>query len=814
MPFAVALDIETTVKPWFGRKASPFHPDNWIVAAAYVPATKEARPAVHGKYWTTTAGSDGWLVPIMGAGTADPLRFMAGFNIKFDLLHLLRCPENYRAWQQWVADGGLVWDCQLAEYLLHGMTQDNQTLALEDVSLRYGGTLKHDAVKDLWNAGVDTPDIPKELLMRYLCGDLPDYDEPDRIDGDALNTVNIFKAQYLAATKRGMLPLMKANMGALIATIEMERNGLHVDKEKGLALAEELARDIVVLEDGLAQFIPEDLPFPFNWNSTRQKSALIFGGQITYPRREYDLADGTQTWAAPREDAVDPLYLYAQKDETHAVLSDGSTCPVDLIGDYIRAGGPQPVFYKSGLRAGEAKTKKVHVPDHTKPKTRMVEDTYLFPRQVQPKKSWEGAEPGTYSTAAEVIEELALENALPFLQALDTLTKATKDLGTYYLVTGEDGKQKGMLTKVQQDGMIHHSLHLVRTVTARLSSADPNLQNIPRAQQQIGKYASKVKQMFTSRYKDGQSVSSDFTSLEIYCQAYLTGDKQLIADLKAGLDMHCARLSTVENLAYEDVLVLCKGKDAKPEWEAKRTHIKVFSFQRAYGAGGAKIAAFLKVCIDAVQEWIKADEKRYPGVKAWQEAALASVKESKKPTGRFVLHPITKDNVRVWRGTYTDILGKTYVFDEVPAPEFAFKRDGQLMGFKPTEIKNYPMQGLGGEIMKVAMWLAVRAFYKVRNFGGLALLVNTVHDALYADADPSVLAKASGLLHACMSEATGYMENLFSLKLPLPVPSETTAGLSMADEGRIEGLDEQAERARRWVRSTFFDNYIPSWERN
>lgn len=804
MPFAKAIDIETTVGAWYGRKASPYHPGNWIVAAAYVPATKLERGPVHGKYWTKPRASDGWLVPILAAGTADPLRFLAGFNIKFDLLHLLNDPANYEAWQQWVADGGLVWDCQLAEYLLEGMTQDNQTLALEDVSLRYGGTLKHDAVKDLWEAGVDTPDIPKDLLMRYLCGDAPDYDEPDRIDGDALNTVRIFKAQYLRAQKAGMLPLMRVNMGALIATIEMERNGLHVDKAKGEVLAQALAEKIVVLEKDLVQYLPKDLPFPFNWNSTRQKSALIFGGVVEYDRREYDLASGGTTFDPPTPETKDQ-YLYSQQELNHYVLENGET--VGWPPGYEKS---QPAeayaYYKSGLKAGEVKTKKVKVNDYTKPKTRMARDTYEFPRQAEPKASWAGAEPGTYSTAAEVIEELALMSGLPFLSALDTLTKAIKDLGTYYITTDKDGKQKGMLTKVQPDGLIHHSLHMVRTVTARLSSADPNLQNLPRGD------TSDVKQMFVSRFEDGASVSSDFTSLEVYCQAYLTGDRQLIADLIAGLDMHCARLSAVEHMDYDDVLVLCKVKK-DPVWTVKRTHIKTYSFQRAYGAGADKIAAFLKVAVDEVKKWITADDARYPGIPVWQNDVMRQVQESKQPTGRFVLHPITKDNVRVWRGTYRDILGKVYVFDEVPAPEFAFKRDGKLMGFMPTETKNYPVQGFGGEVMKVAMWLTVRAFYKLKNFGGRGLLVNTVHDAQYADSAPEVKMKVAGLLHACMSEATAAMEREFGLALPLPVPSDTTAGPSMADEESLPGLEQEAARAQAWVRRTLNDNYVPTWER-
>src|SRR5690606_27860698 len=145
------------------------------------------------------------------------------------------------------------------------------------------------------------------------------------------------------------------------------------------------------------------------------------------------------------------------------------------------------------------------------------------------------------------------------------------------------------------------SINMTSTVTGRFSSSNPNLQNIPKGS------TSKIKSVFKSRFKNGKIVQSDFTSLEVYIQAMLTGDKQLISDLRAGLDMHCARLSTVENMPYKEVYELCKGDNAKPEWDKKRDAIKVFSFRRAYGAGAPAIAAGLKVPVETVEAWVEAD---------------------------------------------------------------------------------------------------------------------------------------------------------------------------------------------------------------
>src|SRR5690606_33231401 len=129
---------------------------------------------------------------------------------------------------------------------------------------------------------------------------------------------------------------------------------------------------------------------------------------------------------------------------------------------------------------------------------------------------------------------------------LSEVTALSKDLTTYYITEPEEGGEaKGMLTLVGPDGIIHGSINMTSTVTGRFSASNPNLQNIPRGD------TSDIKSVFTSRFKDGVIGQSDFKSLEVYIQAMLTEDAQLIADLRSGLDMHCARLSTAENMPYE-----------------------------------------------------------------------------------------------------------------------------------------------------------------------------------------------------------------------------------------------------------------------
>ena len=157
--------------------------------------------------------------------------------------------------------------------------------------------------------------------------------------------------------------------------------------------------------------------------------------------------------------------------------------------------------------------------------------------------------------------------------------------------------------------------------------------------------------------------------------------------------------------------------------------------------------------------------------------------------------------------------GKRYVFSESTTPEYLAKR-GTLASFSPTELKNYPVQGLGGEWMKAAMWNAVRLFYTYKNFEGLGLLINTVHDALYADSDKSVERKVGVAVHASMLAASDLMEYWFGHVIDVPVPSETTYGPSMADAALYDDPDsfeKSAEAVRVWLRKTFMESYAPSF---
>ena len=120
-----------------------------------------------------------------------------------------------------------------------------------------------------------------------------------------------------------------------------------------------------------------------------------------------------------------------------------------------------------------------------------------------------------------------------------------------------------MLTNIQPDGCVHGSLNHTVTVTTRLSSSNPNLQNIPK------KGKSDVKKTFTSRFPEGVVCEADYSQLEVVCRGVLSGDEVMLQALQDGIDEHCEWLSFTSGLPYDTIYDYCKIQKIE-EWIKKR----------------------------------------------------------------------------------------------------------------------------------------------------------------------------------------------------------------------------------------------------
>ena len=766
----MVFDLETSIYESHKRKANPFDAKNDVVARGW---KLQGDPKNSWEYYKEYDKTTYLRIP-------EDCTLLIGLNIKFDLLHEMA--QGNPDLSAFFKRGGKIWCCQYVEYLLGGMTQDVQMVSMDQIIESYGGRLKIDEVKMMWEAGIQTRDIPEDLLVDYLVG----TPEENRSSGDIGNTELIFLGQVKRAVKLNMIKMIQDRMDGLLGTTMMEFNGIKVDVVEAKRRLSILRTDLDTATAELDQYI-KDLPWEFNWGSRTQVSCLIFGGTVKYQVREGYLDDTGQP-ARTKAKERQPLFKDNPVPLTHPQLQLHED---DLYYVHLKDGRQicQDLF-RSGAKMGQGKFRSVEVPGELKIKWQ--DRFYKLPGYTTPDPAWknkdtDGVGGPTYSTSGDVID-LIVHLDIPFLKALGKKNSLDKEIGTYYFRIDPKKGPVGMLTCVQPwDHMLHPSLNHTSTVTSRLSSNNPNLQNIPRNDEDDdGVQKSEVKAMFVSRFgADGVCVEADYSQLEVVVQGVLSGDENLCQDLRDKIDFHCKRVAAQYDITYEEAKFRCKNEDYEDHalWRKRRTVAKVFSFQRAYGAGASKIAIYTGMPKETIELMIIKEEEMYPGVVAFNKAVAEEVARTAQPfnapaqDGSF--GPDGKPNWKTYRmGTWTAPTGTLYKFRSYDAPEYARKR-GILETFMPTEMKNYPVQGTGGEFVQAVLGLLFRRFVETDNYGGKAFLTNTVHDCVWADVHKDVLHEVCRDLKRIMESIPQFYNERHGMNITVPFPVEIEVGPSM-----------------------------------
>lgn len=268
-----------------------------------------------------------------------------------------------------------------------------------------------------------------------------------------------------------------------------------------------------------------------------------------------------------------------------------------------------------------------------------------------------------------------------------------------------------------------------------------------------------VKQHFISRYKPGMIMEADYSQLEIIVLAHLTGDQQLRRDILDGVDMHTVRAAEMFRIPESAVT------------KEQRTLAKRFSFQLQYGSGARNMAEKNGTDVETAQAFINAYYARYPDVKNWQDAMLDLAKER-----RQISRKRTPANRPAGIVTFSSETGRRYTLTETDAPDWMIARGTRNTSFKPTELKNYPIQGTAtGDIVpmmvgKIFRWL------KQEGHDEYAKLVNTVHDSVVLDVREDMCYPIGVGLKKLMENAPIYYENIFGKEFSLPLKVEVTWG--------------------------------------
>lgn len=773
----LTIDLEVQNHDWYSSVASPHCPDNYVVAAGWSIDGGEVQHAYFNNKQESVSST--WFKDALQGQ-----RILVSHNSTFELHWLL---HNHReVLLDWIEQGGRVFCTQYSEYLLSNQT--HQYAKLEDLSVKYRdeGTSEHDVrkldeVKILWDSGVLTADIDKELLLSYLC---------DPVHGDIANTRRVCFKQYAELKRRGMWEMFQARMDSLLFNAIATFNGLHVNQEVANENLELQLAAIKDLQDNILQQLPKDMPpeLDFSFTSGYHQSALLFGGEIGYKKKvSYEPKKFEKVEALQQADTGEYITLHAYEN-------------------YLTDHDFPLVRYRSGKNKDKPKVFKI---DSDVEKKKWGNFTYKFeglldldklPAHVAEQYTGKRAEfkgkrtlsCGTpvYSTSGESLDILAkFTDAAKPLHQLATLQK---DTGTYYLMERANGKTSGMLQYVEPTSIIHHQLNNCATITSRLSSSKPNFQNLPRTDEDDeGNSKSKVKEMFTSRFgEDGRIVEVDFSALEVVDLAAVSGDKNLLRMLTEGIDMHCYRLTAKLKEPYEDVKRKCKDASDpdNARYSRMRTDIKPRAFAHQYGATAAGISYSTGCSLEEAEEFKAIEFKLFPESNAFP---VEHVRPQVEATGMAELPEREFTEGVGWslyrRGYYQAKSGTCYSFRQ-----YEQWQEGQkVMDYKGTQIANYPIQGESALIVQAACGLVIREFIKRGFFGGLVLPINTVHDAIYLDCATEALAIEAGTLVREIMEGTPkwLAEKIPALKdwayHTTPFPAVAEYGSNMAEKIHI-----------------------------
>ena len=312
-----------------------------------------------------------------------------------------------------------------------------------------------------------------------------------------------------------------------------------------------------------------------------------------------------------------------------------------------------------------------------------------------------------YSTAADVLDKLAPE--YPIVADILEYRQLTKLKSTY---------ADGLAGFIEEDGRIHGKFNQTITATGRISSTDPNLQNIP-VRTALGR---EVRKVFVP--KEGcVFVDADYSQIELRILAHMSDDENLINAYKEAKDIHQSTASLVFNVPLDEVT------------KEQRSNAKAVNFGIVYGISSFGLSQDLSISRKEADKYIKDYFVSYPGVKKYLDDAVESAKE---------------------KGYSVTLFGRRRPIPELKSGNFMQKSFGERVAM------NAPIQGTAADIMKIAM-INVDKALKEQNLKSKIVL--QVHDELLVEAYKDEVEQVKQIL-------VDNMKNAADLRVALEVEVE------------------------------------------
>lgn len=300
-----------------------------------------------------------------------------------------------------------------------------------------------------------------------------------------------------------------------------------------------------------------------------------------------------------------------------------------------------------------------------------------------------------YSTAADVLEKLAGE--YPLVSKILEYRQLSKLKSTY---------ADGLANFIEEDGRIHTNFQQTVTATGRLSSTDPNLQNIP-IRMELGRLIRKV---FLP--KEGYVfVDADYSQIELRILAHMSGDETLIQAYREAQDIHRMTASQVFHTPFEEVTPL------------QRRNAKAVNFGIVYGISSFGLSQDLSISKKEAQEYIERYFESYPKIKEFLDGAVEKAKTD---------------------GYTVTMFGRRRPIPEISSSNFMQRSFGERIAM------NAPIQGTAADIIKIAM---IRVHDRLKEEGLKSKLLLQVHDELLVETAEDEIEQVNRILKEEMKGA-------------------------------------------------------------
>ena len=313
-----------------------------------------------------------------------------------------------------------------------------------------------------------------------------------------------------------------------------------------------------------------------------------------------------------------------------------------------------------------------------------------------------------YSTAADVLEKLAPDHSI----VADILEyRGLAKLKSTYA--------DGLAAFIEEDNRIHTSFNQTITATGRISSTEPNLQNIP-MRTELGRLIRKV---FVP--KDGYLFAdADYSQIELRILAHMSRDRGLISAYHEGDDIHAITASKVFHVPFEEVTPL------------QRRNAKAVNFGIVYGISSFGLSQDLSISVGEAKEYMDKYFETYPGVRDYQNKVIADARE---------------------KGYSVTMFGRRRPIPELKSGNFNLRQFGERVAM------NAPIQGTAADIMKIAM---INVFFRIKREQLKSKLILQIHDELLIETAPDEVEAVTALLKEEMEKAV-------TLAVPMEVDCHT-----------------------------------------